>query len=324
MSKMQGMRRALVTGATGLLGSHLAKELVSRGIEVVALVKEREPHSIFESEHLEEKIDVIDGKLEDIAALEHAIVDTKVDTVFHLAAQALVEEGVKDPLGTFEANIRGTYNLLEVCRNTKAVERIVAASSDKAYGTSPTLPYTEDMPLRGEHPYDVSKSCMDLLCQAYAHTYNLPLCVVRCGNIYGPGDVHFSRLIPGIVRHIVEGKQPEIRSDGTFIRDYLYVEDVVDGYLKVAEAMDRLDVRGQVFNLGPNKPFTVIEVVNMILSVMGKKDLGLVIQNRVKDEIHDQYLSGAKAEKLLGWKPKHSLEEGLKKTIPWYETLLRV
>src|SRR3989344_7370902 len=250
MSKMQGMRRALVTGATGLLGSHLAKELVSRGIEVVALVKEREPHSIFESEHLEEKIDVIDGKLEDIAALEHAIVDTKVDTVFHLAAQALVEEGVKDPLGTFEANIRGTYNLLEVCRKNPGVERIVAASSDKAYGTSPTLPYTEDMPLRGEHPYDVSKSCMDLLCQAYVHTYNLPLCLIRCGNIYGPGDIHFSRLIPGTMRSILAGKKPEIRRDGTFVRDYLFVEVVVDVYLKAAGALGGEVVCGRGCNFG--------------------------------------------------------------------------
>lgn len=316
------MRKVLVTGATGLLGSHLTKELLKQNLEVFVLMKEIEPQSVFEEEEMKEKVTVIDGVLEDIDALERAIKDTKVDTVFHLAAQALVEEGVRDPLGTFESNIRGTYNLLEICRNTKTVERILAASSDKAYGTSPTLPYTEDMPLRGEHPYDVSKSCMDLLCQAYVHTYDLPLCVLRCGNIYGPGDVHFSRLIPGTVRNILEGKKPEIRSDGTFVRDYLFVEDIVDGYLKVAEVMDRDDVRGQVFNLGPNKPLTVIEVVEMILAVMGKKDLGYTIQDRVKDEIHDQYLSGEKAHRLLGWKPKHSLEEGLQKTIPWYENLL--
>jgi len=317
------IKRVLVTGATGLLGSHLTKELLKRGIEVFVLVKEIDPQSIFEEQNMNKEVTIIDGILEDIGALERAIIDTNVDTVFHLAAQALVEEGVRDPLGTFEANIRGTYNLLEVCRQNPSVQRIVAASSDKAYGTSPTLPYTEDMPLRGEHPYDVSKSCMDLLCQAYAHTYNLPLCVVRCGNIYGPGDVHFSRLIPGTIQSVVNGERPEIRSDGTFVRDYLYVEDVVNGYLRVAEAMDRTDVRGQVFNLGPNTPLTVIEVVEMILTVMGKKDLGFTIQNRVKDEIHDQYLSGVKAEKLLGWKPRHTLEEGLKKTIPWYEKLLR-
>lgn len=317
------MKRVLVTGATGLLGSHLTKELLRRGVEVFALMKEVEPQSIFEEEGMKEKVTIIDGVLEDIDTLERAIKDTKVDTVFHLAAQALVEVGVKDPLGTFESNIRGTYNLLEVCRNTKTVERIVAASSDKAYGTSPKLPYTEDMPLRGEHPYDVSKSCMDLLCQTYVHTYDLPLCVIRCGNIYGPGDVHFSRLIPGTIQNILQGEKPEIRSDGTFVRDYLFVEDVVDGYLKVANAMDQNDVRGQVFNLGPNKPYNVIEVVEMILTVMGKKDLGFVIQNRVKDEIHDQYLSGEKAGRLLGWQPKHSLEEGLKKTVPWYEALLK-
>ena len=317
------MKHVLVTGATGLLGSHLTKELLKRGIEVFVLVKEIEPQSIFEEQNMNEKVTIIDGILEDIGALERAIIDTNVDTVFHLAAQALVEEGVHDPLGTFEANIRGAYNLLEVCRQNPSVQRIVAASSDKAYGTSPTLPYTEDMPLRGEHPYDVSKSCMDLLCQAYAHTYNLPLCVVRCGNIYGPGDVYFSRLIPGTIQSVLNGERPEIRSDGTFVRDYLYVEDVVDGYLRVAEAMDRTDVRGQVFNLGPNAPLTVIEVVEMILTVMGKKDLGCTIQNRVKDEIHDQYLSGEKAGRLLGWEAKHSLKEGLKKTIPWYEKLLR-
>jgi len=323
MSGMNAMRRVLVTGATGLLGGHLTKELLKRNVEVFTLIKEIEPQSIFEEEGMKEKVTIIDGVLEDIMVLEHAIKETKIDTVFHLAAQALVEEGVRDPLGTFEANIRGTYNLLEVCRKNPGVERIVAASSDKAYGTSPTLPYTEDMPLRGEHPYDVSKSCMDLLCQAYVHTYNLPLCLIRCGNIYGPGDIHFSRLIPGTMRSILAGKKPEIRSDGTFVRDYLFVEDVVDGYLKVAGAMEREDVRGQVFNLGPNKPLTVIEVVAMILEVMGEKDVGYIIQDRVKDEIHDQYLSGAKAEQLLGWKPRHSLEEGLKKTISWYEKLLK-
>ena len=324
MEVTSNMQRALVTGATGLLGSHLVKELLKRNVEVVALVQDTDPRSVFALESLEKKASIVNGCLENSSDMERAIGIEGVDTVFHLGAQALVEEGVRSPMLTFESNVRGTYVLLDTChRHSKTVKRIICASSDKAYGSSPNLPYTEDMPLRGEHPYDVSKSCMDLICQSYVHTYELPLCILRCGNIYGSGDVHWSRLIPGTIRSVLRGQQPEIRSDGTFTRDYLFVEDVVEGYLKVADEMGRDEVRGQAFNLGPNEPTSVIDVVRTILPLMNANGLGERILNRASKEIRNQYLSSEKAEKLLKWTPRHSLKEGLKKTIPWYEELLK-
>jgi CDP-glucose 4,6-dehydratase len=317
-------RRALVTGATGLLGSHLTKALLKRGTEVIALVHDIHPQSIFALENLGSRVKIVEGSLEDMAALERAIVQERADTVYHLGALTLVQDCLRSPLQAFETNIRGTYNLLEICRtNPSIVQRVLCASSDKAYGTSPTLPYTEEMPLHGMHPYDVSKSCMDLLSQTYAYTYGLPLCVVRCGNIYGPGDVNWSRLIPGTVRSMLQKKVPEIRSDGTYVRDYLYVEDIVDGYLRIADAMKRPDVRGQAFNLGPNAPLSVLDVVRAILVIMGEKALQPKILDTATHEIHDQYLSGEKAYRLLGWTARHSLEEGLRKTIPWYAEIFR-
>ncbi len=322
--KKADKRRVLVTGATGLLGSHLTKALLDRGDEVVALIQDMHPDSVFAQEQFDTKVIMMQGNLEDFATLERAIGIYGIDTVFHLGAQTLVTEGVRSPLSTFETNIRGTYNLLEACRLHGAlVKRIVCASSDKAYGTSPKLPYTEDMPLRGQHPYDVSKSCMDLISQAYAHTYKMPICVLRCGNIYGPGDTNWSRLIPATIRSVVRGESPIIRSDGTYVRDYLFVEDIVDGYLRIADAMDKNDVRGQTFNLGPNAPINVMDVVTMILSLMDAKGVKCKILNEAKNEIHDQYLSGEKMKRTVQWEAKHTLQEGLKKTIPWYVELCK-
>lgn len=316
-------RRVLVTGATGLLGSHLTHALLNGGADVTALVQDVHPSSVFALDSLAGHVTVVPGNLEDIEAVERAIAMQDVDTVFHVGAQALVEQGVRAPWLTFEANIRGTYNVLDICRRYPRVGRVVCASSDKAYGSSPQLPYTEDMPLKGEHPYDVSKSCMDLLCQTYAHTYNLPVAVLRCGNIYGPGDTNWSRLIPGTIRSVLEGRKIDIRSDGTNTRDYLFVSDIVDGYLLAAERMDRSDVRGQAFNLGPNDPLTVLAVVQEVLAQMNATDLGYTVHNTAHLEIKHQYLSSEKARAALAWQPHHTLSQGLQKTIPWYRTLLQ-
>lgn len=314
-------RRVFVTGATGLVGSHLTGTLLDRGATVITLVCDVDRRSLFFSSGTSEKVTLVHGCLEDFHCLERALLDHRVDTVFHLGAQALVTEALRYPLSTFEVNIRGTYNLLEACRRHRGnITRIVVASSDKAYGESPSLPYTEEMPLSGRAPYDVSKSCADLLAQAYQRTYDLPIATMRCGNIFGPGDLHWSRLIPGTIRSLVRGERPVIRSDGTYTRDYLYVQDVVEAYISVAA------VCGQggeyIFNVGPEKPSTVLEVVHLIASLMGREDLEPLVLNEASDEIHDQYLSSERAQHLLGWKLQYTLEEGLRLTIPWYEKLL--
>ncbi len=314
-------RRVFVTGATGLLGSSLTRKLLENGAEVVTLIKEEPKGSPFVEEGMRRRVIAVDGVLEDYELLTRIVREHNPEIVFHLGAQTLVGVAVQDPMATFEANIRGTYHLLEACRLMKAPPRIVSASSDKAYGTSPVLPYGEEMPLHGLHPYDASKSCMDILSQVYHKTYNLPVCIVRSGNIFGPGDLHWSRIVPGTIKSIWKNERPVIRSDGTFTRDYLFVDDVADAYLSIADEMHRTEIVGQAFNLGPAKPLTVLEVVSAIVRLM-KKDLQPVIENSAKHEIPHQYLSGAKMKKLLDWSPRHTFEEGLEKTIPWYVRLL--
>jgi CDP-glucose 4,6-dehydratase len=256
-------------------------------------------------------------------SIERAINENEIETVFHLGAQTIVGTALRNPLSTFEANIRGTYQLLEVCRRHQSlVKRIVVASSDKAYGTSPVLPYTEEMPLIGKHPYDVSKSCTDLLAMSYYHTYDLPIVIARCGNIYGGGDLNWSRIVPGTIRSFLGGISPEIRSDGTFSRDYIYVQDVVDAYLLLAQTVKREDVRGGAFNFGPGRPYTVLEIVQAIQILMNRTELKPTILGTAKAEIQHQSLSSKKAASVLGWKPQHSLEQGLVETIKWYENYL--
>lgn len=304
------MERVLITGAAGFVGSWLARELVARDLEVFALL--RDCTSL-------EGVEPITGELQQIETLERAISECEIDTVFHLGAQAIVEVGLRSPFLTFESNIRGTYNLLEVCRrHPQLVKRILVASTDKAYGTSPILPYTEEMPLAGRHPYDVSKSCTDLISLCYAHTYGMPIVIARCGNIYGGGDLNWSRLIPGTIRSLVEGQAPVIRSDGTFTRDYLYVEDAVSAYIAMAEQADRVGVKGEAFNFGPQAPHTVLQVTHAIQEYMGMTHLKPLIENRARAEIRDQTLDFTKARTRLGWEPRFSLQEGLSRTIPWY------
>lgn len=316
-------RRVFVTGATGIVGSWLVKELLAKGADVIALIRDADPRSqLYRSGNIQ-KVSAVNGALENFATLERAINEQEIDTVFHLGAQTIVGTAYRNPLHTFEVNIRGTYNLLEACRvHPDLVKRVVIASSDKAYGNSQKLPYTEDMPPLGRHPYDVSKSCTDLIAQAYYHTYNLPVVVARCGNIYGGGDLNWSRIIPGTIRSLFYGQSPVIRSDGTNTRDYIYVEDAVNAYTMIAEAADRKDVRGQAFNFGPEQPRTVLEIVDTLRHLMGREDIEPLILNSAKIEIRDQYLSSQKAKQILGWVPRYSLLEGLRETVAWYEEFL--
>lgn len=311
-------RRVFVTGATGVVGSWVVKALLERGADVVALVLDVDPRCELVQSGDFARLTVVNGSLEDYRVVDRAIGVWEVDTVFHLAAQALVGAAFRSPLTTFEANVRGTYNLLEACRlHRQGIQAIVVASSDKAYGTQETLPYTEDMPLQPGHPYDASKACADLIAQAYAKTYDLPISITRCGNIYGGGDLNWSRIVPGTIRSLFRGERPIIRSDGLYVRDYLYVKDATSGYLRIAEAAMQ-GVTGEAFNIGADARRNVLELVQIIAALMGRTDLDPDIRNVAQAEIHEQWLSAKKAETLIGWTPAYSLEEGLAETIDWY------
>jgi len=318
-------RRVYVTGASGIVGSCLVKNLIKEGAYVVALIHDSDSQTeLFRTGNIN-RIAAVNGCLEDYAIQERTINEHEIDTVFHLGAQPIVSTALRNPLPTFEANIRGTWNVLEACRvHRELVHRIVVASSDKAYGDVDQLPYTEEMPVNGKHPYDVSKSCTDLLAMSYAHTYGLPISVARCGNIYGEGDLNWSRIVPGTILSLLKNQRPIIRSDGKFIRDYIYVEDVVAAYMSMADAVQSGDVRGQAFNFSPETQVTVIEIVRTIQKLMGRTDLEPEILDKVKMEIRDQYLDSGKAKRLLGWTPRHSLEQGLAKTIVWYKNYFSV
>lgn len=318
-------KRVLVTGATGLVGSWLTKRLVDLGARVVVLVRDLDPQSELLRSGTLNRVSVVQGRLEHYADVERAISEHDVDTVFHLGAQTIVGTALRSPLATFEANIRGTYHLLDACRvHAKLVKRVLIASSDKAYGDSAVLPYTEDMPVNGKHPYDVSKSVTDLLATTYHHTYGLPVVTARCGNIYGGGDLNWSRIVPGTVRSLLRGERPIVRSDGTLTRDYVYVEDAVDAYLLMAERAEDDGVRGEIFNFGPDAPRNVLAVIASIQKVMGRPDLDPVILNEARAEIQDQYLNSEKAERLLGWRPRYEFEEGLALTVAWYQRFLGI
>jgi CDP-glucose 4,6-dehydratase len=311
-------RNVFLTGATGLLGSWMADELVSQGAHVICLVRDWVPET-----RLSPKVSSVRGELEDVQVLIRAINEYEINTVFHIGAQTIVGTSARSPLSTFEANIRGTYNLLEACRlNGQLVERVVVASSDKAYGEHETLPYTEDAPLQGRFPYDVSKSCADLICLSYYATYKLPVAITRCGNLYGGGDLNFNRLIPGTIRSILRNEAPVIRSDGQFIRDYFYVRDAVGAYLRLAEAMPADGISGEAFNFGTEVPLSVTDVVQNLLRVMGREDLKPVILNQASREIRRQYLDCTKARARLNWDSEHSLDASLEETIGWYRSHL--
>ena len=316
-------RTVLVTGATGIVGSWLCHRLVNEGAEVVVLVRDWDPRSELVRSGTIHSCRIVQGALEDYASLERAISEHEVVSVIHLGAQAIVGVALRSPLPTFESNIRGTYNLLEACRvHRDLVQNIVVASSDKAYGDSDLLPYTEDMPLQGRHPYDVSKSCTDLLAHTYAHTYGLPVAIARCGNIYGGGDLNWSRIVPGTIRAALESRPPVLRSDGSNIRDYIFVDDVVDAYLRLALRSHEDGILGEAFNFSPESRVSVLDITRAVLKAMDREDLKPDIQATAKAEIQNQYLDSSKARGWLQWKPTHDLASGLAKTIPWYRAFL--
>jgi CDP-glucose 4,6-dehydratase len=316
-------RRVLVTGATGIIGSWLVKDLLTAGCEVVALIRDLDTQSeLYRSGDIE-RVKVVQGSLEDFWSLERAINEGQVDSIFHLAAQTIVGAAFRSPYSTFESNIRGTYNLLEACRlHRDLVKRIVVASSDKAYGEQPTLPYTEDMSLNGRYPYEVSKSCADMIAQSYFHAYRLPVAISRCGNVYGGGDLNWSRIVPSTIRSLLQGERPIIRSDGTFVRDYIYVKDVVSAYMQLAEHLDDAQVPGEAFNFSTESPISVLTLVGTVQRLMGCEHLEPEVMNHVEGEIRTQDLSAAKAHDVLAWKPAYSLDNGLLETVDWYRKFL--
>jgi CDP-glucose 4,6-dehydratase len=317
-------RPVFVTGATGIVGSWLVKDLLARSARVVALVRDPDPQSeLYRSEDYR-STSIIHGRLEDYWTLERAINEQQIHTVFHLAAQSIVGVAQRHPLQTFEANIRGTYNLLDVCRlHQGLVKRVIIASSDKAYGEQAVLPYTEDMPLQGRGPYDVSKTCTDLLAQSYYQTYGLPVAIARCGNVYGGGDLNWSRIVPETIQACLRGVRPVIRSDGSYVRDYIYVQDVSSAYLRLAECVHDPRVQGEAFNFSPEHAVSVLDLVGRIQRLMGCEHLTPDVQNTAEGEIRSQYLDASKARRLLGWRPRFNLDEGLAETIAWYHNYLR-
>lgn len=316
-------RPVFVTGGTGLIGNWLVRRLLDAGADVVCLVRDWVPQSELVRSRLIEKVKVVRGEVTDQSLLERALGEYEIDTIIHLAAQTIVGIANRNPVSTFNANIGGTWSLLEACRRSPTVKQIVVASSDKAYGSNEVLPYTEDAPLRGEHPYDVSKSCADLLAQSYAKTYGLPVAITRCGNFYGGGDLNWNRIVPGTIRSVLRGQRPVIRSDGQFVRDYFYAEDGAQVNITLAEHLaQKPELRGQAFNFSNEIQVTVLELVERLLALM-KSDLEPDIRNEATNEIRHQYLSAAKAREHLNWKPRFSLDEGLTRTIEWYKDFLQ-
>lgn len=315
-------RPTLVTGGTGLVGSWLVRRLIDASADVVCLVRDWVPQSELVRSSLIERVKVVRGDVRDKQMLERALGEYEINTVIHLAAQTIVTIANRNPISTFETNIAGTWNMLEACRRSPNVRQIVVASSDKAYGDQDNLPYDEDTPLQGRHPYDVSKSAADLIAKTYADSYELPVAITRCGNFYGGGDLNWNRIVPGTIRSILRGQRPIIRSDGQYVRDYFYVEDGAAAYMLLAEKLsERPELHGEGFNFSYGNPQTVLEMTRCILSLM-KSRLEPEIRNEANNEIHKQFLNADKARRLLGWSPLFTLEQGLKKTITWYEDFL--
>jgi CDP-glucose 4,6-dehydratase len=315
-------RPTFVTGGTGLLGSWLVQRLMTAGADVICLVRDWVPQSELVRTGALDRVKVLRGDIRDRDCLERALGEYEIDTVLHLAAQTIVTIANRNPISSFETNIAGTWNILEACRRSPKVKQIVLASSDKAYGDQVNLPYDENTPLQGQHPYDVSKSCADLIANTYAVSYDLPVSITRCGNFYGGGDLNWNRIVPGTIRSALRGQRPVIRSDGQYIRDYFYVEDGAAAYMLLAEQLaSRSELRGEAFNFSNEIQVTVSQIVEKILGLMDAPFEAQIL-NEVSNEIRHQYLSADKARRVLGWSPMFSLDEALVKTIAWYRGFL--
>lgn len=311
-------RPVLVTGGSGFVGSWLVRKLLAEKASVTCLLRDWVPQSEFVHGRLIERVNVVRGDVRDLAVLERTLGEYEIDSVFHLAAQTIVGIANRNPISTFETNVQGTWALLEACRRSPAIKQVVVASSDKAYGDSDVLPYDERTPLAGRHPYDVSKSCADLIAQTYHETYKLPVIVTRCGNFYGGGDLNWNRIVPGTIRSALREQPPVIRSDGKYVRDYFYVEDGAAAYMLLAERLASCpDLAGHAFNFSNETQVTVLELVERILAAMGTK-VKPDVRNEASNEIRNQHLSAAKAREMLGWKPLFNLDQGLALTIDWY------
>lgn len=315
-------RPTFVTGATGLIGGWLVKRLLDLEADVVCLIRDWVPQSELARGGFIGNVKSVRGDIRDQALLERVLGEYEIDTVIHLAAQTIVGIANRNPVSTFETNIAGTWALLEACRRSPLVKQIILASSDKAYGDNGEQPYNEEMPLKGDHPYDVSKSCADLLAQTYAKTYGSPVAITRCGNFYGGGDLNWNRIVPGTIRAVLRARRPVIRSDGNFVRDYFYVEDAAAAYMLLAERLaENPNLKGEAFNFSNEGETKVIDLVNVVLEMM-RSDLEPDIRNETTNEIYYQHLDAAKARQTLKWKPLHTLEEGLLKTIDWYRNFM--
>ena len=316
-------KRVLVTGASGMVGSWLTRWLSECGAYTVAFIADTDPQSELIRSGTINKINVVNGRLEIYEEVDRAINNFEVDSVFHLGAQPIVGAADRAPRHTFESNIQGTWNLLDACRLlSPLVKRVVVASSDKAYGTQLLLPYTEEMSMNGDHPYEVSKSCTDLISRTYARTYGMPVTIARCGNIYGGGDLNWNRIVPGTFRSLIRGEQPVLRSDGTFIRDYLHVDDIVSAYLLLGKQTDKPEFAGESFNFSNESPLTVKQIYLAICEAAGKMETTPKTLNTALSEIKDQYLDSTKAHNILNWYASVSLEDGLEKSFEWYSNLL--
>ena len=316
-------RPVLVTGGTGFLGGWLVKRLLKAGASVVCVVRDWVPHSLLLKEELHREVILARGCVTDQLFLERVLGEYEVATVFHLAAQSIVPIANRNPVSTFESNIRGTWSMLEACRRSPEVSEVVLASSDKAYGSQEVLPYDEEMPLQGIYPYDVSKACCDRIGSSYAATYDLPVAITRCGNFYGGGDLNFNRIVPGTIRALIRGHRPIIRSDGNYVRDYFYIEDGAAAYMLRAEKLaETPELKGEAFNFSTEEGLSVLELVKKIIEVTGS-ELQPDVRGEAANEIREQYLSAEKARRVLGWQPLYSLEESLQRTVEWYREYLR-
>lgn len=314
-------KKILITGGTGILGSELTAQLLGTTAELVLIVRDNVAKSRVFLEKMNKKVNIVSGDITDFSLVERTIGEYEIDTVFHLAAQTIVRIGNVSPLSTFNTNILGTCNVLEACRlHNKRVTSIIVASSDKAYGECTQMPYNESTPLLGRHPYDVSKSCADLISQSFWHTYKLPVVVTRCGNLFGPGDLNFNRIIPGTIRSVLLGEAPVIRSDGDYVRNYFYIKDAVDAYITLSENMPLS--MGNAFNIGTAERYTVLEIVKNIIRVM-KSDLKPIVLNEVSNEIREQYLDVSRIKDILGWKAKSKFDNAILETVDWYKKYVR-